>query len=135
MTKNPKIEFETKLIDKSKKHTIFIGDALEILDTIKGTPFKLIFADPPYNMGKKFGNNNDKWLKPEDYRDWCISWIKKCIDKLADDGSIMIMGHPRYSSYLIPFLDKNLIYTNQIIYYYTDGMPERKNFEIRYEVI
>ncbi|MSP64990.1 MAG: adenine-specific DNA-methyltransferase [Bacteroidetes bacterium] len=135
MTKNSKIEFETKLVDKSKKHTIFIGDALEILDSIKGTPFKLIFADPPYNMGKKFGNNNDKWSKPEDYRDWCISWIKKCIDKLADDGSIMIMGHPRYSSYLIPFLDKNLIYANQIIYYYTDGMPERKNFERRYEVI
>ena len=47
----------------------------------------------------------------------------------------MIMGHPRYASYLIPFLDKNLNYVNQIVYHYTDGMPEKKNFEKRYEVI
>ena len=45
------------------------------------------------------------------------------------------MGHPRFSAYLIPYLDSKLVYTNQIIYYYTDGMPERKNFEKRYEVI
>ncbi len=135
MTKNSTLDFETKLVDKSKKHTIFIGDSLEILDKIKDNSCNLVFADPPYNMGKKFGNNKDQWSRPEDYRDWCITWIKKCIDKLTPDGSIMIMGHPRFSSYLVPFLDKNLKYVNQIIYYYTDGMPEKKNFEKRYEVI
>ena len=135
MRKKSTAKFETKLLDKTKNHTIFVGDSLEILDEIKDNSCKLVFADPPYNMGKKFGNNKDKWLRPEDYRDWCTSWIEKCIDKLTEDGSIMIMGHPRYSSYLIPFLDKNLNYANQIIYYYTDGMPEKKNFERRYEVI
>ena len=124
-----------KINDKSKKHSIFIGDTIDLLDKVKNNSCKLIFADPPYNMGKKFGNNNDKWDTPNEYRDWCISWIQKCIQKLTDDGTIMIMGHPRWSSYIVPFLDENLHYVNQIIYYYTDGMPEKKNFERRYEMI
>ena len=31
---------------------------------------------------------------------------KEFYNKISDDGSIMIMGHPRFSSYLIPFLDE-----------------------------
>ena len=126
---------KSPLIDKSKKHKILIGNSLDLLDEIKNNSCNLVFADPPYNMNKKFGNNIDSWSTPEDYTNWCISWIRKCIDKLTPDGTIMIMGHPRYASYLIPFLDKNLNYVNQIVYHYTDGMPEKKNFEKRYEVI
>ena len=119
----------------SKEHKIFIGDSINVLDKIQDKSCKLVFADPPYNMGKNFGNNKDKWPTGEEYKTWCKSWIDKCVEKLTDDGSIMIMGHPRYSSYLVPYLDKKLNYVNQIIYYYTDGMPEKKNFEKRYEVI
>ena len=121
------------LVDKTGKHEIYLDDALNALKKIKNSTCSLVFADPPYNMGKKFGN--DKWDKPEDYRDWCIKWIEQCIEKLTSDGSIMIMGHPRHSAYLLPYLDNKLEYVNQIVYYYTDGMPERKNFERRYEMI
>ena len=121
------------LVDNTGKHEIYLDDALNALKKVKNGTCSLVFADPPYNMRKKFGN--DKWPKPEDYRDWCIKWIEQCIEKLTPNGSIMIMGHPRYSAYLIPYLDDKLEYANQIIYYYTDGMPERKNFERRYEMI
>jgi len=121
--------------DKTGNHIIYIGDCLKILDRIKDYSCKLVFADPPYNMGKKFGNNIDKWDTIDKYKEWCSIWIDKCIKKLTKDGSIMIMGHPRFSSYLLPYLDSKLVYTNQIIYYYTDGMPEKKNFERKYEVI
>ena len=119
----------------NKEHTVMIGDAIDILDTIPDRSCRLVFADPPYNMGKNFGNNKDRWDSGKEYADWCTLWIDKCISKMTDDGSLMIMGHPRYSAYLIPYLDKRLYYVNQIIYYYSDGMPEKKNFERRYEVI
>ena len=119
----------------SKFHKIIVGDSIKMLDKIQDKSCKLVFADPPYNMGKNFGNNKDTWSTGKKYEDWCRTWIDKCIEKLTDDGAIMIMGHPRYSSYLVPYLDEKLTYVNQIIYYYTDGMPEKKNFERRYEVI
>lgn len=135
VVKSKKLQKIKRLVDKSKKHTIYIGDCLNLLDQIKDNSIQLVFADPPYNMGKKFGNNRDSWNFPEQYKEWGIKWIEKCIKKLKPNGSIIIMGHPRFSSYLIPELDKRLIYTNQIIYHYTDGMPEKKNFEKRYEVV
>lgn len=124
-----------KHIDYTGNHLIIIGDCIDYLDYIKDESCQLVFADPPYNIGKKFGDLKYKWDTPDEYRGWCINWIEKCIKKLTPDGSVMIMGHPRFSSYIVPYLDKNLFYTNQIIYYYTDGMPEKKNFERRYEMI
>jgi len=124
-----------ELRDNTKRHKIMIGNSLELLDNIEDNSCRLIFADPPYNMGKEFGNNKDKWNTPEEYKNWCITWIDKCIKKLTEDGSLIIMGHPRFSSYLVPYLDTRLSYANQIVYYYTDGMPEKKNFEKRYEMI
>ena len=35
MRKKSTAKFETKLLDKTKNHTIFVGDSLEILDEIK----------------------------------------------------------------------------------------------------
>lgn len=119
----------------SRNHKIFHGDSAVLLDEIPDKSCRLVFADPPYNMGKNFGNNHDRWESAESYLLWCTNWIEKCFNKLTDDGSIMIMGHPRYLAYLIPYLDKKFHYVNQIVYYYSDGMPERKNFERRYEQI
>lgn len=124
-----------ELLKSGANHVVCLGNCVDVLDKIDDKSCRLIFADPPYNMGKNFGNNKDRWETGTNYANWCIQWIKKCVDKLTDDGSMMIMGHPRYASYLIPYLDKKLHYVNQIIYYYTDGMPEKKNFEKRYEVI
>ena len=124
-----------KKILYNKEHKIFHGSCFGVGNVVKEKSCKLIFADPPYNMGKNFGNNKDKWSNSNQYRDWCISWLELLSGKLTDDGSLAIMGHPRHSSYLVPYLDEKFYYTNQIVFYYTDGMPEKKNFERRYEII
>ena len=45
----------------SKNSMAILGDSLNILKKIKTDSIKLIFADAPYNIGKDFGNNHDKW--------------------------------------------------------------------------
>jgi site-specific DNA-methyltransferase (adenine-specific) len=118
-----------------KNHKIYLGSVFNLNKEVSDKSVDLIFADPPYNMGKNFGNNKDKWKTIEDYLEWSKEWIKIVKPKLKDNGSFVIMGHPRFSAYLIPFLDSQFSYVNQIIYHYTDGMPEKKNFEKRYEVL
>ena len=112
-----------------KNHKIYLGSVFNLNKEVSDKSVDLIFADPPYNMGKNFGNNKDKWKTIEDYLEWSKEWIKIVKPKLKDNGSFVIMGHPRFSAYLIPFLDSQFSYVNQIIYHYTDGMPEKKNFE------
>ena len=42
----------------TKKHKIIYGDALEALKTLPDNSIDLIFADPPYNIGKNFNGNS-----------------------------------------------------------------------------
>lgn len=43
-------------------HKIILGDALEALKSlIPDQSIDLIFADPPYNIGKDFNGRKDKW--------------------------------------------------------------------------
>lgn len=44
-----------------------LGNSLEIMKQIKDKSINLIFADAPYNRGKDFGNNIDKWNTIESY--------------------------------------------------------------------
>ena len=95
-----------------------------------------MFADPPYNLGKDFGASKDRWPSPAAYADWVLARVDACVPALTDDASLMIMDHPRYAAYLIPGLDRRgLHYVNELIYHYTDGIPERSQFARRYEVV
>jgi len=43
-------------------HKIYCGDAREVLSQeIRDNSIDLIFADPPYNIGKNFNSRKDRW--------------------------------------------------------------------------
>ncbi|WP_277680142.1 DNA methyltransferase, partial [Gracilibacillus dipsosauri] len=54
------------------------GDTVGILKKIKDNQIDLIFADPPYNLGKDFGNKSDMWEDKNTYLQWCYAWIDEC---------------------------------------------------------
>ena len=52
----------------NENHRIIWGDALEALRSgIEDESVNLIFADPPYNIGKNFNGHKDKWENDESY--------------------------------------------------------------------
>ena len=54
-----------KKISKNKnfQSRIVVGDTIKILKKIPNKfKFDVVIADPPYNIGKDFGNNNDKMI-------------------------------------------------------------------------
>lgn len=74
------------------KSDIITGDVLEILkkqsDDVK---FDVVIADPPYNIGKDFGNNDDN-MPIDEYVKWCEQWLKECFRLLADNGLVYVYG-------------------------------------------
>ena len=44
----------------NEQHKIIRGDALEALKTLPDNSVDLIFADPPYNIGKNFNGHIEK---------------------------------------------------------------------------
>ena len=68
---------------KSNKNAIaLLGDSLEILNDIKSQSIDLIFADPPYGIGKDFGISKDIFANANEYLEWCKVWIDSCMRNL-----------------------------------------------------
>lgn len=71
------------------------GNALEVLPALvnRGLSFDVVIADPPYNIGKDFGNNSSE-MPIEDYISWTRDWIHACIELLTDNGLLYVYGFP-----------------------------------------
>jgi site-specific DNA-methyltransferase (adenine-specific) len=62
---------------------------------------KLIFADPPYNIGVDYGGGPKADLLPVyDYLRWCSEWIGQCHRVLADGGSFWLLVGYEYAAAL-----------------------------------
>jgi len=87
------IEQRTRLNVPSKfQSRIIEGDVVNTLSDLPSEiKFDIIIADPPYNIGKDFGNNSDS-MPIDDYIKWTDKWLSKCFDLLADDGLIYVYG-------------------------------------------
>ena len=64
-------EFNSFTAQSNNISLAILGDSLTTLRQMKDNSVNLIFADAPYNIGKDFGNNQDKWDSISSYIKWC----------------------------------------------------------------
>jgi adenine-specific DNA-methyltransferase len=87
-------------IYKNKNHIIYNGDVFECFSKIQNESIDLVFADPPYNIGKNFDGFKDK-KNENDFLVWTYKWIDEVYRVLKKDGSFYLMN----STQSMPFLD------------------------------
>lgn len=116
--------------------TIYHSDCFDALQEIKDGSVDLIFADPPYNIGKTFGTFKDSWRSDKDYADWCYLWLDLCIDKLSQNGSIYVMTSTQAMPYLDLWLRDRLTILSRIVWHYdSSGVQAKKYYGSLYEPI
>lgn len=94
---------------------IYNEDVLIGIDKIPNSSVDLIIADPPYCLGKDYGNNSDK-LTPKEYIKWTYCWIDAVIPKLKNSGSLYVFLTWRYSPEIFSYIKSKLIMVNEIIW-------------------
>ena len=94
---------------------IFNEDTLLGLNRIPDESIDLIIADPPYSLGKDYGNQSDK-LNSADYLRWMEQWIDAVIPKLKPTGSFYIFLTWRYSPEIFVMLKQRMQMINEIIW-------------------
>ena len=120
----------------SNEHQIFHGDAIEALNMIEDGSIDLIFADPPYNIGKDFAGVKDKWKTDEDYLNWCYQWLELCIKKLKPNGAFYVMTSTQFMPYFDIFIRKHMTILSRIVWSYdSSGVQAKKYFGSMYEPI
>ena len=114
-------------------HRVIWGDAIEALDhNIEDRSIDLIFADPPYNIGKVFNNRKDKWASDKEYLKWCYRWIDLCVRKLRHICNGSTQSMPYIDIYL---RDKMTVLSRIVWYYDSSGVQAKKYFGSLYEPV
>lgn len=115
---------------------IVLGDCTKELNKIESNTVDLIIADPPYNVGKDYGNKSDK-QDFDEYIAFTKEWLTECHRILKKNGTIYIFIGFRYISYLYQILEKDLKmnFVNWISWHYTQGIGKTKGFSPRHDDI
>lgn len=115
--------------------SIILGDALTELKKLPAESVDLIFADPPYNIGKDFDGMVESWDE-----DVFLAWLFECINEchriLKKQGTMYIMN----STENMPHIDLKCrtLFTikSRIVWAYdSSGVQAKKFFGSMYEPI
>lgn len=94
---------------------IFNEDVLLGIEKIEDNSVDLILTDPPYCLGKDYGNDSDQ-KSAEEYLKWTYRWIDAVLPKLKKTGSLYIFLSWQYSPEIFVYLKKKMRMANEIIW-------------------
>lgn len=83
---------------------LFDGDCLTVLPHIRDKSIDTVFADPPFNLGKKYGARSNDSRLDADYVSWCKNWISECVRTLKPGGALFLYNLPKWNVLLGAYL-------------------------------
>ena len=110
------------LIDKIH-HT----DCLALMASMPDNCVNFVFADPPFNLNKKYTQYKDK-LPFQQYLDWTREWIAESCRILKPDGSIFVYNIPKLLVHTAPILNDHAEFRHWIVWD-ANGRPLGKTLQ------
>lgn len=112
------------------------GDALALLKEVPSDSVDLLIADPPYNLGKDYGNNR-AFKSGADYLDFSRAWLSQAVRALKPTGTLYVFMGVRFISYIYEILEGelNCALNSWITWHYTQGMGRTRGFSPRHDDI
>jgi len=84
---------------------VILGDCLEILKEIEDNSIDMCFADPPFNLHKKYKSYKDQ-RESKEYLDWCRKWLSELVRITKPTGSIFVHNIPKWLTYYANILNE-----------------------------
>lgn len=97
---------EAKLLPAyiSSLGALFAADCMAVLPTIKDGVVDTVFADPPFNLGKEYGESCNDLKSSEEYLKWCKGWVAECVRTIKPGGAFFIYNLPKWNVLLGAYL-------------------------------
>jgi DNA modification methylase len=110
-------------------HKLIVGDCIEIMKSMPNESVDLVVTDPPFNIGKDYGEYYKDEKKFDDYIEWCQAWLKECIRLLKSTGSLYLFNYPENNAFILPFLQKHMVFKRWMTWHYpTNTGHSKTNF-------
>jgi site-specific DNA-methyltransferase (adenine-specific) len=94
---------------------LYNEDALTGFARVADASVDLVIADPPYGLGKDYGNDSDR-LGAHEYLAWSRRWMDAALPKLKANGSLYVFLTWQHSPEVFSYLKTRLTMVNEIIW-------------------
>lgn len=99
-------------------------DCMEFLAAIREEVVDTVFADPPFNLKKTYGDKSNDDMDPDEYLEWCRAWIELAARTLKPGGAFFLYNIPKWNVKLANYLeDAGLEFRHWIAINIKFGLP------------
>ncbi len=133
---NETADLRARIIDGSRVETrvsfvesVIHADTFDVLPKLQASSFDLLFADPPYNLTKRFGTEEFSSVSAEKYEAWLESWLGLCLPLLKQTASVYICGDWRSASAIQRVGSKYFNLQNRITWEREKGRGAKRNWK------
>lgn len=111
-----------------KPDDIYCDDCIALLESAGDMKARLIFADPPFNIGYEYDSYHDR-RDYDEYVRWTERWMSACKSVLTEDGSFYVaIGDDYAAEVRLTGRKLGLHLRNWIVWHYTFGQSTRRKF-------
>lgn len=95
----------TKNNIESYLNKVFLKDIMDILKELPDKCVDMVYGDPDYNVGIKYGDKS--YTKSfDEYIEWYIELARESLRVLKDDGNMFLINYPKQNAHLrVKYLD------------------------------
>ena len=117
----------------SEKSKLLNGDCIEQLKKIPDNSIDFCFADPPYNLNKKYESWDDG-IDIQKYFEWCDQWLSELARVLKPGRTLAVLNIPQWCVRHFKHLNRILDYQDWIVW---EGlsMPVRMIMPSHYSIL
>jgi SOS regulatory protein LexA len=125
--KTPKSEEAKTENLKNYLNKVFLGDIMDLLKKLPDKSVDMVFGDPDYNVGLRYGDK--KYTKSfDEYVNWYIELTKESMRVLKDDGNLFMMNYPKQNAHLrVKYLDNVYPLTYEYVWAYNTNVGHTPN--------
>jgi len=106
---------------------VFLKDILDLLKELPDGSVDMIYGDPDYNVGVKYG---DKCYAKtfEEYVEWYIELARESLRVLKDTGNLFLVNYPKQNAYLrVKYLDEACYEVSDYVWVYNTNVGHTPN--------
>ncbi|WP_378954388.1 DNA-methyltransferase [Pelosinus sp. sgz500959] len=103
--------------------SLYQADCIKFMKTMDEGSIDMIFADPPFNLGKVYESGVDDELSEERYLEWTEAWLLECVRILAPGGSLFVYNIPYWQNHIANVLNRYLNFRHWIAIYMKGLVP------------
>ncbi len=85
---------------------LYQADCMDLFGALRPESVDCVFADPPFNLGKDYGNGaHSDSLGQGEYLAWTHAWVSEAARVLKPGGAIFVYMLPRWGYQIASFLE------------------------------